>query len=66
LLRQLTDIARVRGITHFEADVLAGNAAMLQVFRRSGLRAREQLEGGSVHVTLLLGASACEASALTQ
>jgi GNAT superfamily N-acetyltransferase len=37
LLRHLVEIARERGITRFEADVLSGNKPMLAVFARSGL-----------------------------
>jgi RimJ/RimL family protein N-acetyltransferase len=36
-MRLLTQIARERGLQRFEAEVLAGNTAMLKVFQRSGL-----------------------------
>lgn len=36
LLRHLARIARERGLTRFEAEVLAQNGSMLAVFRRSG------------------------------
>ena len=55
LLRRLVRIGRDQGITHFEADVLAENLPMLQVFRRSGLPLEESEEDGVVHVTLALG-----------
>jgi RimJ/RimL family protein N-acetyltransferase len=55
LLRHLVSIGRDQGITHFEADVLAENLPMLQVFRRSGLPLKESEEDGVVHVTLALG-----------
>jgi len=54
LLRRLTDIARRSGVSQFEADVLADNAPMLQVFQRSGLPMTETLSGGIVHLTLSL------------
>jgi len=54
LLKHLAAIARGRGITDFEADVLSGNKSMLAVFARSGLPMRQRREGGSVHVTLAL------------
>lgn len=63
LLRQLADIARARGITRFEADVLADNTAMRNVFRRSGLPTIERREGASVHLTLFLTPNASEPSA---
>ncbi|MGZ9106817.1 MAG: N-acetyltransferase family protein [Rhodoplanes sp.] len=55
MLQQLTDIARERGITQFEADVLADNTAMLTVFRRSKLPIKQSEEDGVVHLTLSLG-----------
>lgn len=58
MLRQLTDIARERGIAQFEADVLADNTAMLKVFRRSRLPMTESEADGVVHLTLSLGARA--------
>lgn len=54
LLRQLTGIARRNGVLRFEADVLPGNAAMLKVFRRSGLPIEATQADGIVHLTLLL------------
>jgi len=54
LLSLLTDIARRRGIVAFEADVLAGNKAMLAVFARSGLPLQQRRDGGIVHITLSL------------
>lgn len=52
LLAHLVDIARARGITTLEADVLAENAAMLSVFARSRLPMKQQRDGGVMHVTL--------------
>jgi RimJ/RimL family protein N-acetyltransferase len=53
-MRLLTQIGRERGIQRFEAEVLAGNAAMLKVFQRSGLPMTQQSEDGVVHVVLAL------------
>jgi RimJ/RimL family protein N-acetyltransferase len=53
LLAALAVLARRHGIVRFEAEVLAGNSAMLSVFQRSGLPMRRgRVEGGTVHVTL--------------
>jgi ribosomal protein S18 acetylase RimI-like enzyme len=54
VLRHLTDIARAKGITAFEAEVLSQNRSMLAVFERSGLLMRKRLEDGVLHVTLSL------------
>ena len=54
LLQRLARIARAHGIERFEADVLAENRPMLEVFRRSGLPMRTTREHGVVHATLRL------------
>jgi len=54
LLQHLAAIARGRGITRFEAEVLAENRPMLAVFARSGLVMERRREGGVVHVELTL------------
>ncbi len=54
LLRHLADIAFERGVTAFEAEVLAKNKAMLSVFAHSGLPMQRRQEGGTVHVALAL------------
>ncbi|HXX86014.1 MAG TPA: GNAT family N-acetyltransferase [Casimicrobiaceae bacterium] len=54
LLKHLANIARERGITAFEAEVLAENKSMLAVFARSGLPIQKRREGGVVHVNLSL------------
>jgi RimJ/RimL family protein N-acetyltransferase len=53
-MRLLTQIGRERGIQRFEAEVLAGNAAMLKVFQRSGLPMTQQSEDGVVHMVMAL------------
>ena len=54
LLRHLAEIARRRGISAFEADVLSGNASMLRVFARGGLPMQQRRDGGVIHVRLSL------------
>ena len=54
LLDHLTQIARENGIATFEGDVLEDNAAMLAVFRESGLPMTTTHADGVTHVTLLL------------
>ena len=54
LLRHLIEIARMRGITSLEADVLTGNKSMLAVFAKSGLPMQRRYDGGTTHVTLSL------------
>ena len=58
LIRHLVDVARECGIARFEADVLTGNKAMLNVFARSGLPMLQKREDGVVHVTLALTGTA--------
>jgi RimJ/RimL family protein N-acetyltransferase len=54
LLKHLVRIARQRGITVLEADVLGQNKAMQAVFAKCGLPMQKRHEGGTVHVTLSL------------
>ena len=54
LLRHLVKLARDADLSTLEADVLAENAAMLNVFRRSGLPMAQRREGNVAHVTLSL------------
>jgi GNAT superfamily N-acetyltransferase len=56
LLAAIVDIARSRGIGQLEADVLAGNQAMLVVFQRSGLPISTSRSEGVVHLVLSLTA----------
>lgn len=48
LFEALTQIARRHGIVRFEAEVLAENLPMLNVFRHCGLALRQRREGGIV------------------
>jgi hypothetical protein len=41
---------RARGLSGFEADVLASNTPMLAVFHRSGLELNSTLEDGVFHL----------------
>jgi RimJ/RimL family protein N-acetyltransferase len=52
LLRSLEQLARQAGLSRFEADVLADNQSMLNVFRRTGMKMEQRREGNVVHVTL--------------
>lgn len=58
VLRHLLLIAREKGVSRFEADVLAENKAMLAVFARSGLPMQKFREADAVHVTLSLATPA--------
>jgi RimJ/RimL family protein N-acetyltransferase len=54
LLRHLVHIAREKGVSQFEAEVLPENKSMIAVFERSGLPMKREFGGGAVHVTLSL------------
>lgn len=54
LLEHLGSAARERGITGFEASVLAGNQKMLTVFRTAGFDETARLDGGVIEVELLI------------
>lgn len=54
LLQALAAVGRDRGITVFEADVLAENPSMLRVFERTGWPLRKRSESGVVHLELTL------------
>jgi RimJ/RimL family protein N-acetyltransferase len=54
LMRNLAAIARQAGLRELIAEVLAGNAAMLKVFEKSGFKMTTEHEGPVVHVTLSL------------
>lgn len=53
LQERSVDYARRQGLRGFTADVLAENAPMLAVFRRSGLRMESRLESGAFEIKLL-------------
>lgn len=54
LMRHLAAIGGKAGLRELSADVLADNAAMLKVFRSSGLQVQTAREADVVHVALLL------------
>ena len=54
ILRHLIMLARKDGIMRFEADVLAENSPMLDVFKRSGLATTQKRDGSVVHLKLEL------------
>jgi acyl-CoA hydrolase len=56
LQARIMEYARGHGIRGFTADVLAGNAAMLGVFRRSGCEVTSHLDEGVFEVKLLFAA----------
>jgi acetyl coenzyme A synthetase (ADP forming)-like protein len=51
LIEILANVARENGITTFEADVLAENMQMLNVFRDYGFHITSEFESGVYHVT---------------
>ncbi len=51
LLEHLAEIARSGGVEQIEADVLADNSRMMQVFAESGFVVKETLDAGVFHVT---------------
>ena len=57
LLEHLAALARSRGITSFEADVLAENHAMLTVFSDAGFPSQRNFDLGTVVLTLATGAT---------
>jgi acyl-CoA synthetase (NDP forming)/GNAT superfamily N-acetyltransferase len=50
LLEHLAQAARERGVNRFEAEVLAENTRMLQVFREQGYSVTGEYEEGAVHL----------------
>ena len=61
LMRLLSDLARDSGFTALEADVLAGNGAMLHVFHKTAPQLTSTLESGvyKLIIPLSQSASAC-------
>ena len=51
LLEVLVAAARTHGIERFEADVLAGNNRMLEVFQAIGFSLTREVDGGTVHLS---------------
>lgn len=58
LMRHLIAIARDRGLTHLEAEVMSSNASMLKVFARSGLPTVQTREDGVTHLEMALAPAA--------
>ena len=56
LFARLAELARARGITAFDAEVLPENEKMLRVFARSGLPQTSRRDGHVLHLTMELGA----------
>jgi len=54
LFEQLLDIARSKGVSTFEAEILPQNRSMLAVFAGRGLPMKKTMTDGLVHVTLSL------------
>ncbi len=54
LLERLAEIARARGIKVFEADVLAQNRRMLDVFSNCGFEVTQRFEGGVGRISFSL------------
>jgi RimJ/RimL family protein N-acetyltransferase len=57
MLERLLDVARAAGLDTIEADVLAGNAAMLGLLRRLELPQRRETDGETVTVSIDLTAA---------
>jgi len=53
LMKRMGEIAKVRGVAGFTADVLDSNKPMLMVFHKSGLHVRGETKEGMRHLTLL-------------
>ncbi len=56
LLAHLIRLGQAQGLSRFEADVLAHNRPMLQVFRRCGLPVMETIDASVIHVIIDLRA----------
>ena len=54
LLRRLIAIAKEQRLTHLFARTLLGNAAMVRVCQKAGMRLSDQVVGGSVKASLTL------------
>ena len=60
LQTRITEYARSHGVPGFTADVLADNAPMLAVFRRSGCAMTTRLVDGAFEVQLLFDRSGAD------
>ncbi len=58
LLEALAERARARGVTHFRADTLARNRAMLRVFLDAGFEVERHGDGSVVHVSFPIAETA--------
>lgn len=58
ILRHLIHIAREKGVSQFEAEVLPRNISMLSVLSRSGLPVKQSIQEDVVHAILSLTADA--------
>ena len=58
LFARLANLARSRGITTFDAEVLPENEKMLRVFARSGLPQTSRFDGPALHLSISLGGRA--------
>ncbi len=58
LLEHLTRVAREHGVDTFEAEVMADNAQMMDVFTQSGFAVRQSMDDGIFHVTFPISESA--------
>jgi acetate---CoA ligase (ADP-forming) len=52
MLEQLAEVASERGITRFDAEVLADNRSMLHVFTNAGFDTRRRSDFGEIHLAL--------------
>jgi acetate---CoA ligase (ADP-forming) len=52
MLEQLAEIASERGITRFDAEVIADNGSMLRVFSNTGFDTRRRSDFGEIHLAL--------------
>jgi len=58
LFRRLAALARARGVTVFEAEVLKNNERMLRLFERTGLRTATRDQGSILTILLTLDPAA--------
>ena len=54
LLKHLGILARLQGLTHFQADVLADNYRMIKVFEHSGFAVTRSIEGGVMRLQVTI------------